>query len=136
MDVKKDSPTSIRSKIFQFTCQGENDKAIKLLLRQRQVNGAVAGVCKERPIRMAFNTFEGIFEIDVENGNKMVEYPWWWGLGWEGAGPKAQEILSSFFKSYNLTPTWQDCNNTWGKFDEETGLWEGAVAKVSGSHFL
>ena len=131
MEVKKDNPTSIRSKIFQFTCQGENDKSSKLLLRQRQVNGAVSVVCKDRPIRMAFNTYEGIFEIDVNNSNSMVEYPWWHGLG---LGPYAQEILSSFFKYNNLTPTWQDCNNNWGTFDEVTGLWTGAVARVSRSH--
>ena len=77
---------------------------------------------------MAFNQDPGVFEVDVENTNTMVTYPVWWSM-LEGAYPN--EILSSFFTSHHLTPTWQDANYTWGWFDEETGLWTGAVGLVS-----
>ena len=40
------------------------------------------------------------------------------------------EILKPFFEEYHITPTWINCNYTWGIFDEETGHWTGAVGKV------
>ena len=40
------------------------------------------------------------------------------------------EIIKPFFDHYSLTPTWVNCNYTWGWLDEETGTWTGAVGKV------
>ena len=40
------------------------------------------------------------------------------------------EIIKPFFDHYSLTPTWVNCNNTYGVLDEETGTWTGAVGKV------
>ena len=40
------------------------------------------------------------------------------------------EILSSFFAINRLTPIFIDCNRTAGWLDEDTGLWNGAVAMV------
>ena len=40
------------------------------------------------------------------------------------------EILESFFENYHVTPTWIDCNYTWGWFDNVTGHWTGGVGKV------
>ena len=77
-------------------------------------------------IRMAYNHYPYIFELD-EN-DSMVEYPWNWGLG---RGPVAHDILSTFFASQNLTPTWKECNGDWGTFNKTTALWAGAVAEVS-----
>ena len=75
-------------------------------------------------VRVAFNQYPGFFEMDMENNEKMVEYELRFGNVWD------YEILNSFFATYGLTPTWQDCNETWGWLDEETGLWNGAVRAV------
>ena len=128
MDIKKDGPLHFLRTIFQFTCQGESDKSSKLLLREVQVNRPVTEVCRDSVVRMAFNQNKGVFEIDVENNNTMVSYP---VVDTLKNGAYANDILSSFFTSHHLTPTWQDANGTFGWFDEETGLWTGAVGLVS-----
>ena len=78
---------------------------------------------------IAYNNEPELFEVD-EDG-KMNEF---------GVNPVTgeydymsydYEILSSFFANYHITPTWIDCNYTWGVFDEETGHWTGAVGKVT-----
>ena len=130
VDVKKDTPINLRTTIFHFTCHGgsENQQS-KLFLRQGQVNRQMAELCTEKNIRVAYNQqpFKkdpGWFELDVENNNKMVEFP---GIG------KAQpyQILTTFLKSQKLTPTWIDCNSVWANFDDETGLWSGILGQVS-----
>ena len=41
------------------------------------------------------------------------------------------EILSIFFKHYDIIVKWINCNYTWGVFHDETGKWTGAVGQVS-----
>ena len=77
-------------------------------------------------IRMAYNHYQYIFELDKDNF--MVEYPW--DSSFE-KGPRAHDVLSTFFASQNLIPTWTECNGNWGTFNKTTGLWTGAVAEVS-----
>ena len=60
----------------------------------------------------------------------MVEYPLWLKKGDRSNIAFNYEILSSFFENYNITPTWINCNYTWGWFDEETGNWTGCLGKV------
>jgi hypothetical protein len=112
--------------IFHFTCQGQPyNQSTKLLLREGQVNRPIGEVCMDRLVRVAFNQYPDIFEVDMENNEKMVEYPLDPGGAWN------YEILSSFFTSYGLTPNFLDCNDTWGSFNETTGEWTGAVALVA-----
>jgi hypothetical protein len=95
-----------------------------LLNKDRKVNRELSEICKDIFVRIAYNQDSGSFEVD--NATKiMIEYPsrpgvyaWHW------------EILSSFFANYRLTPLFNDCNFTWGWLDEDTGLWNGAVAMV------
>ena len=79
---------------------------------------------------MAFNQWKGQFEVDMESGN-MVKFDQNAYYMIDFLHPYPDEILSSFFTSQNLTPIWQDNNYNWGWFNEETGLWTGAVAMVS-----
>ena len=76
---------------------------------------------------MAFNQWKGQFEVDMESGNMVKYVPSAYNLHRHFP----YEILTSFFASQNLTPIWQDNNYNWGWFNEETGLWTGAVAMVS-----
>jgi hypothetical protein len=115
--------------IFHYTCNGNSSlQSTKLLLRKGYVNQPIGEVCSG-VVRVAFNQWgaysewDPVFEVDMEN-EKMVEYEPCFGCVWD------YEILNSFFATYELTPTWQDCNETWGWLDEETGLWNGAVRAV------
>ena len=77
---------------------------------------------------MAYIQWEEVnFNVDMESG-KMVEYS---GDNPATHHPYPHEVLTSFFTFQNLTPIWQDNNYNWGWFNEETGLWTGAVAMVS-----
>ena len=49
--------------------------------------------------------------------------------GWSNI-PFDWEIIQPFLDHYSLTATWIDCNYTWGRLDEETGTWTGALGKV------
>lgn len=63
----------------------------------------------------------------MDENNTMVKYPWNWNYG---SGVPAHQILESFFNKRNLTPAWTDCNMDWGGFNNQTGLWTGAVGEV------
>ena len=124
MDMKKDRILNLRRTIFYFTCQGESDKSSKLLIKQGQIDRPMAEVCKKRVIRMAYINRSGSFHLDVANNNTMVTTPGWVGFA------EYSRILSSFFISHGLTPTWQNANGDRGRFIEETGMWTGVKAMV------
>ena len=65
--------------------------------------------------------------LKVDENKSMVEYPWNWNYGW---GVPAHQILGTFFEKQNLTPFWTDCEQDWGGYNNETGLWTGAVGEV------
>ena len=77
---------------------------------------------------VAYNNYATYFEID--DNDKMIEYPIQPRTGVRTTVSYDYEILSSFFEFYHITPTWINCNYNWGWFDEETGHWTGAVGKV------
>ena len=41
------------------------------------------------------------------------------------------EILSIFFKNYNIIVYWINCNGSFGSIDNLTGKWTGAVGQVN-----
>ena len=65
--------------------------------------------------------------LKVDENKSMVEYPWNWNYGW---GVPAHQILETFFEKQNLTPSWTDCEQDWGGYNNETGFWTGAVGEV------
>ena len=133
VDLKTDTPLNLNRTFFNFTCYGEADQSTKLLLMHGQVNRPTGEVCQPI-IRMAYNQDDGAFFLLKKNETHFnnTMYDGWLDNGWFmdfQAWPN--EILSSFFSSQNLTPTWQDNNYTWGWYDEETERWTGAVGMVS-----
>ena len=65
--------------------------------------------------------------FQLDENQSMVEYPYYWSVGYS---VKANEILSTFFSSQRLLPTWHDCQHDYGTYNETLGLWTGAVADV------
>ena len=85
---------------------------------------------EEHHVRIAHNKEFSVFRID-KNTNTMFEYPYWKNIIMErGIISHHHVILNTFFKKFNIKPTWIYCNKDWGVFDHETGRWTGAVGQV------
>lgn len=74
-------------------------------------------------VRLAYNTEAGRIRVENDTLHQFPEEPW--GLAWEG------ELLLDFFIFSNLSYIGHDCNWTWGNLDEDTGIWDGAIGRVS-----
>ena len=106
-----------------------------------QDNGSVSNnvkyknICKEQfPVHIAYNN--RIFWFQMENNSmvdSMKKFQVLHGLlvGGYDVITLDTEILSLFFKNYNIILKWINCNGTWGVFDDETGKWTGAVGQVN-----
>ena len=70
--------------------------------------------------------------------NSMVEYPYKIRAkkGKTSRIPHNFEILEIFFKTKNVIVHWINCHYTWGRYDDETGRWTGAVGKVKMNTYL
>ena len=79
-------------------------------------------MCGRKIVRMAYIHYPGYFELDKDM--KVVNLK------------RSNDVLITFFSSQNLTPVWKNANETYGRFDEETGRWTGAVGLVSLLIFL
>ena len=66
----------------------------------------------------------------------MVEYPAKIIEGKTSVIPHNFEILEIFFKTRNVIVHWINCHYTWGRYDDETGRWTGAVGKVRINTYL
>ena len=119
MDIQNIGSLHSRGTIFQYFCQGESHPS-KLLLRKGKVNKAVTDVCKQREVRIAPS-----FWVDNETN---IMTPWTNSDPWTGI--LFEEILSPFFTSNNLNPTWY-YDETVETVDEDTGLWTGRIGLVS-----
>ena len=90
-------------------------------------------LCKEEHhVRIAYNNKYSHFHIiKLDNIDTMDELAYWRPIGF-GMGRKSHHhvILKTFFKKFNIKPTWINCNFTWGWFDDETVYWTGAVGQV------
>ena len=96
-------------------------------------------LCREKRVNIAYNDDPDWFAVDKKTGRM--------GNDWDDKGrlvrksvdlrrieelfiPWNWEILESFFKHNDVVPVWEDCDFTWGSYDEELGRWTGAVGKV------
>jgi hypothetical protein len=93
--------------IFEFTCYGGSYQSTKMLLKNKTVNKPITEVCGPVQTRVAFTQMPGIFEVDEAN-KKIIQWPEYW-LSLKFGAPTS-EILTSFFTTYNLTPTWQNAH--------------------------
>ena len=83
-------------------------------------------------IDVAYNNDPGWFEIV---NNSMVRYPVYNVEGVYSNIPYDFEILEIFFKTKNVIVHWINFHYTWGRYDDETGRWTGAVGKVKTNTF-
>ena len=134
-----------RSSVVQFvmTCPGmSHSSTFTLHMRDSGEvdDGKVWGdLCREKRVNIAYNDDPDWFAVDKKTGRM--------GNDWDEKGrlvrksvdlqridelfiPWNWEILDSFFKHNDVVPVWEDCDFTWGSYDEELGRWTGAVGKV------
>ena len=112
---------------FKVVCPGSyNNLPHKIM----QNNIKYKDICQEpsHNATIAYNYEPEYFEVDSDGD--LVERPVEPITGEYDQIAFDYEILNPFFENYHITPTWIDCNYTWGWFDEETGHWTGAVGKV------
>ena len=138
---------------FDFFCQGESDKPKELDLhvldgRVNRENLQVKDVCPWVPVKVAYNNWPGMFYLYNygKHGWHPAFFPVKYSILFGSAYPA--EIILSFFDNINKNSrsgsrlinidniktkhiTWIDAKGDWGRLDTETGLWTGAVAKVS-----
>ena len=79
--------------------------------------------------RVAFNQ-DPYYHSELDENEELVQYPLKPVTGEKSSIAMDYEILQSFFKNYNIKPTWIDCNFVWGWLDPDTGHWTGGVGKV------
>ena len=116
---------------FTLQCPNQDHQLTLSLLHDATVHGDIHfyDVCKvAESVNIAYNNEPGSFEVDPVS-QTMVEVPVRPMEGWSQFS-RDWEIIKPFLDHYSLTPTWIDCNFTWGWIDEETGTWTGAVGKV------
>ena len=115
-------------KDFKVVCPGiYNNFPHKILSDNKKFKD----ICQpqQHHARIAYNNDWDFFEL-FEDGS-IAEYEIDINeLGQTDYIVKDTEIMKHFLENYHITPTWIDCNYTWGWFDEETGNWTGAVGKV------
>ena len=135
-----DSQRDLEHVIFKVFCPGRFTDTIgqynhfphKLMIYN---NGSVSNevryqdLCVEGfAVSVAYNEDWGWFE--VENGTMVEYYDYYKIIHPDFYLPYDYEILSIFFKHYNIKTNWINCNYTWGSFDNETGKWTGLVGRV------
>ena len=73
--------------------------------------------------------------FEIENNsmvNTVVKYQYLHGLHTDSSYiSQDNEILSIFFKNYDIIVKWINCNYTWGWYDVDMGKWTGAVGQVN-----
>ena len=99
-----------------------------LLLKNATVNRNLGfdDVCGEKHVYVAYNKLP----VFVVHKGEMVMWPpvrpWvkYYSLAMEW------EVQAAFFKFYDITPHWINCNKTWGTLNHTTGQWSGAVGLI------
>ena len=107
--------------IFDLMCNDESYNQ-RLLHRKGFINKEFKQVCSKETVRIAYNNYGNIFQLD--SAENIVKYPYPDSL----SDIRPGEILSPFLNTNNLLPKWTNCNGTWGSF--RNGRWTGAVAEV------
>ena len=110
--------------MFNFCCYGELNRGTKLLLKGSKVNQEYKFVCPSGTVRIAYNSYDDIF--DVDDDGKMLDP----GYPKSISDIKPAEILYPFLAVQNLTPVWTNCNGDYGTFNQTTKIWTGIVAEV------
>ena len=122
-----------RSSVVQFvmTCPGMSHSSTFTLHKRDNGevdDGKVCGdLCREKRFNIAYNNEPPYFELDDETG-EMVKYQT--GKIKNGQIPYDWEILDTFFNNHDIVPVWINCHFSWGRYDQESGKWTGAVGKV------
>ena len=87
-------------------------------------------VCKEKYVKIAYNNRPNALGKLVSNlSGEMIKHTpkiklTYVNVAWEW------EIQDMFFKTNNIKPQWYNCNSDWGKLNETTGQWSGAVGMI------
>ena len=128
--------------VVHVMCPGENKRYHRLQISDGLVNRntkfnevcPVAELDSEpeyRYINIAYNNDP--FWFTIYNNNTMKEYTIKRILEQSNDFLRISytwEVLTVFFKNYNVIPTWIYCHQSWGKYDKNTGRWTGAVGEV------
>ena len=113
-------------------CQVGSDTTRKVMISKEVKVASYKETCGGEKIRvhLGYNNDPGIMEVE---DNKLLQYPPKRipkGVSWGSRISHSWEVLYKFFSSYNIEPNWQNCNFSWGWFDEEQGAWTGCMGKV------
>ena len=123
--------TGVKGWMFNLVCPGNAMSATHerlLLLKSATVNRNLGfdEVCNEKHVYIGYNNEQGWFGVSKGELEKLPLKPYvrYYSIAQE---PEIQEL---FFKSYNVTPHWINCNFSWGTLDYTTGQWSGGVGLI------
>ena len=89
-------------------------------------------ICGPKIVNLAYNNEPKEFILDeTVQPPQMVKKAPYMKKGIKNNISWDWEILDLYFKNYNVEPLWMFCNYTWGTINHTTGLWSGAMGRVS-----
>ena len=115
--------------MFNMKCQVTSDTTRKVMISREVKVASYREICGEEKVRVHIGYNNDMMRVE---NNKLLQYPP--ERIPQGVGntriSRGWEVLYIFFSSYNIEPIWQNCNFSWGWYDEEQGAWTGCMGKV------
>ena len=110
-------------------CHVTSDTTRKVMISREVKVASYREICGEEKVRVHIGYNNDMMRVE---NNKLLQYPP--ERIPQGVGntriSRGWEVLYIFFSSYNIEPIWQNCNFSWGWYDEEQGAWTGCMGKV------
>ena len=116
--------------VFRMKCELTSKTNHDVMISRVIKVPAFKDICREEKKRVKLGHLNMRDFLKVEN-NALMPYPKQdFIFGQQSKMSHDWEVLSFFFSIHNVEPTWLDCDNDAGAYDEDLGGWTGCMGKV------